>query len=382
MKKVLRQLTWHRSIYRAGAMLRLALLVMFIAVNVQRIREADHPAALSLVCALMFSWTLATWYLNQRPEYRTVLWMGLDLAVAIVAVAPSRWILGPKLLESSYYGVPGYWMVAAPLAIAIWRGPAAGVFTGALVGVVNYAQMPSSDPRDWVDLLCMMVVPGFVGFLAEHLEALIAERDLSLAAAAKLAERERLNRIVHDGVLQVLAMVEREGAALGPKGERLAELASDQEARLRLLLQDLDVNTPTLPNDTTDLVQLLIARQSQAVTVSAMAGGLPLQVARAAEIDAAVAEVLANTARHAGASAKSWVLLEQDGDDVLISVRDNGKGMSEDEVREAKAAGHLGISASIIGRITGLGGTASWTSEAGGGVEWELRIPIKSRLSE
>ncbi|MDR0436227.1 MAG: DUF5931 domain-containing protein [Propionibacteriaceae bacterium] len=374
--KVLLHLTWHRSIYRAGAMLRLALLVMFMAVNAQRMHAAAHPAALGLACAVMFLWTLATWYLNQRAEYRTPLWMGLDLLVTIAVVAPSRWILGPELLASSYYGVPGYWMVAAPLAVAIWRGPAAGTVTGLLVGLVNYAQMPSPDPREWVDLLCMVVVPGFVGFLAVHLESLIAERDLSLAAAAKLAERERLNRIVHDGVLQVLAMVEREGGELGPKGERLAKLASDQEARLRLLLQDTDVSTPAA-GGTTDLVQLLEARQSAAVTVSAMAGALPLPVERAAEVDAAVAEVLANTARHAGPEAKSWVLLEQDGDDLLISVRDNGKGMSEDEVLQAMVAGHRGISASIIGRVTGLGGTASWTSDVGTGVEWELRIPLQ-----
>jgi signal transduction histidine kinase len=374
--KVVMRLTWHHSVYRAGAMLRLALLVIFITVNVQRLRSANHPAALSLACAVMFIWSMASWYLNQRPEYRTPLWMGLDLLVTIAVVAPSRWILGSELLSGSYYGVPGYWMVSAPLALAIWRGPAFGSAAGLLVGMVNYAQMPSSDPREWVDLLCMVMVPGFVGFLANHLESLIAERDLSFDTAAKLAERERLNRIVHDGVLQVLALVERDGSEFGPKGERLAKLAGDQEARLRLLLQDIDVAVPD-KNDVIDLVQLLSARESATVTVSTMAGALLLPIERAMETDAAVAEVLANTRNHAGENAKSWILLERDGDEVLIAVRDNGKGMSEEEVVLAQTAGHLGISASIMGRIASLGGTAHWSSSPGTGVEWELRIPVE-----
>ena len=39
------------------------------------------------------------------------------------------------------------------------------------------------------------------------------------------AERDRLARPIHDGVLQVLALVQREGSELGGSGAQLATLA-------------------------------------------------------------------------------------------------------------------------------------------------------------
>ncbi|MDR0836793.1 MAG: DUF5931 domain-containing protein [Propionibacteriaceae bacterium] len=374
--KVLMRLTWNHSVYRAGGVLRFALCAMFLVVNYTRFAQADHPVVLVLLCTVMSGWSIATWFWNQQPSKRNAFWMGLDMAVTVAIVASSRWVLGHDLLAETFYSVPGYWMVAAPLALAIWRGPGAGALFGFIIGAANFVQLPSENARTVVDFLCMVVVPGFVGFLAQQLEALVEERDRSFAAAAKLAERERLNRIVHDGVLQTLAMVGREGPELGPTGIRLAGLARESEAQLRALLQDKSVSDDAALGRTMDLVGMLTAHESALVTVSTMAGTVNMDGLRAAEINAVVTEMLANVAKHAGSGTQAWILIEEDDGQVIISVRDNGVGMSAGAVEAAASAGRLGIIHSILGRIEALGGSGTWTSEPNQGVEWEFRVPI------
>jgi signal transduction histidine kinase len=368
-----RRSTQH-SIYRAGAMLRAALLLLALLTNLTRDHQAARPAVLMMVTAGMAIWTVLISVLNQLPKCRNILWMGLDLLVTVAIVASSRWILGEPLLRESYLNVAGYWMVAAPLATAIWKGALPGGLAGLVVGVISWAQAPTLYDRAWVDFVCVVAVPAFAGYVARELEELESQRDQSYAQNAALTERERLNRIVHDGVLQVLAMVEREGRDLGPRGQRLARLASDQENSLRALLQDKTVAVDD--GSTTDLIGMLTRHQNADVTFSTMAGRLMLPVPRANEIDAALTQVLANTAEHGGPGAHSWILVEVEDKQLIISIRDNGVGMTEERVAQAASQGSMGISESIQGRISALGGTAKWRSMPGRGVEWEFSIPL------
>jgi len=81
------------------------------------------------------------------------------------------------------------------------------------------------------------------------------------------------------------------------------------------------------------------------------------------------------SAAHAGADSGLWVLLEDEGDQVTVSVRDDGAGIPEGRLEAAAAQGHLGVASSIRGRIADLGGTAELVTAPGDGVEWELRVP-------
>ncbi|MEO5662449.1 MAG: ATP-binding protein, partial [Nocardioides sp.] len=60
--------------------------------------------------------------------------------------------------------------------------------------------------------------------------------------------------------------------------------------------------------------------------------------------------------------------------EVVVSVRDDGPGIPAGRLESAVAEGRLGVSESIRGRISDLGGTA--TLDTGPhGTEWELTIP-------
>jgi signal transduction histidine kinase len=80
-------------------------------------------------------------------------------------------------------------------------------------------------------------------------------------------------------------------------------------------------------------------------------------------------------AAHAGERARAWVLVEDEPDAVLVTVRDDGPGIPEGRLDAAEGEGRLGAAQSIRGRLRDLGGTAQWLSLPGEGTEVELRLP-------
>ena len=100
-----------------------------------------------------------------------------------------------------------------------------------------------------------------------------------------------------------------------------------------------------------------------------MPGGL------ARSLLAVVREAAANADAHAGGGSGLWVLLEDDGDDVTVSVRDDGPGIPDGRLEAARRAGPP------RGRVLdprpdrGARGHAELVTAPGEGVEWELRVP-------
>ena len=123
-----------------------------------------------------------------------------------------------------------------------------------------------------------------------------------------------------------------------------------------------------------DLAAALADLESMSVVVSLPGHPVELDSDRAAEVVAAVRACLDNVSRHAGPSATAWVLLESLPDEVSVAVRDDGPGIPDGRLAEAYAAGRLGVSGSVVGRLQDLGGradvaTGSW------GTEWTLTLP-------
>jgi len=218
----------------------------------------------------------------------------------------------------------------------------------------------------------LLLLAGTLVGYARNLVALSANRMRDAAAlAAATTERERLARRIHDSVLQVLALVARDGAALGPEAAKLARLAGEQEAALRAI-----VTAPPAAHDgEADLTTLLTRYSSARVSVAAPAGRVALAADTAAELSAAVGAALDNVRAHAGPTARAWILVEDEPSAVTVTVRDDGPGVPAGRLDEARAEGRLGIAGSIEGRLRALGGTASVRSAAGTGTTVRLRVP-------
>jgi signal transduction histidine kinase len=277
--------------------------------------------------------------------------------------------------------------LAAQGALPAVLGPLAGVLAvgglQAIQATDEYGAMWQYDviPAAFLFLVAGLAISGLG--LARTLAARSAERKHAeqIGRESAAAERDRLGREIHDGVLQVLALVQREGQDLGGHAGELAALAGQQEAALRSLLasEATQAGQGTKATDakttTQDIRSPLRALTGPAVEFATPAQPVELPSAIAEEVIAAVKAALDNVRNHAGPDARAWLLLEEEPDGVRVTVRDDGVGFPPERPAEAAQAGRLGIAQSMRGRIADLGGTTTIDSRPGEGTEVEFLIP-------
>jgi signal transduction histidine kinase len=264
---------------------------------------------------------------------------------------------------------------------ALEAGILAGWLAGAAAGLVQVGAAvivhAGYDGRTLGSAVLLVVAGGVVGYVATLTTR--AERQSADAESIRAAgrERERLARSLHDGVLQVLGLVHREGRDEVGRWGRIANAAAEQEAALRAWLATAPASPS--PAGTSDLLSAVRRLASPDVTVSGSAHSLLLPESVVREVAAAVAAALDNVARHAGSGAKAWVLVEDEPAQLRITVRDDGVGMPAERLDEAQRAGRLGVAASIRGRVAELGGTVTVTSTPGVGTCVEIILPVNTQ---
>ena len=360
------------QMYRALAILRVILLANAVGLNIHRSERYDHPALGVLVLVGMALWTVFALWAYSSARRRTPLLLIADLALSAAALLSSTYIKGPGMEAT----IPGYWVMGAMLAWAIhWRW-VGGLVAAIVVTLSDVSVRTTFDEANYGNLFLIMIGGPIVGYMCEQLQRMAAQRDEAERAAASAEERTRLARVVHDGVLQVLALVQRRGAELGGEAAELGRLAGEQERALRSLIRQQDRVEPT--DAAVDLgaeLERVKLRGEPRVHLAAPATPVRLDATVAAELVAVVVACLDNVARHVGASADAWVLVEDLGSSVVVTVRDEGSGIPEGRLRQAVADGRLGISESIRGRMRDLGGSAELITGPGQGAEWELTVP-------
>jgi len=395
---------------RARATLSLGILVLRWAtvawtavLAAATLSELRHPAVAWVVVAAEAAWT--AWLTAARPAWSSpVLAADLALAVVLLALAgyanePGRLAAGDRPVFSTAYPV------VAALTWGACRGVRGGLAAGATLGLALLAArvLNGAGPEELRTAQALGLASGAVNFLlagfgvgllarlldrsAAQLRVALDESVRARERAARLAERESLARQIHDSVLQSLAMVHKRGRELaaaeqvpGSELVGLAELAAGQERALRMLVLRPPGQPPQGRAALRDaLEELAAATPGLRVTVSAV-GPLWLPGGHVAELRAAVRQALDNVAGHAGTGAAS-VFAEQDGAEVVVSVRDDGAGFAYDEAALA-AAGKMGLLWSVKGRVEQLGGTMRVDSTPGRGTEVELRVPVPGEVAD
>jgi signal transduction histidine kinase len=345
------------------------ILVNAIGLNIYRADNFQNPRAGAVVVVGMAAWTIFAIWAYSDHRRRVPALLVADLAVALATLLASPLVKGEEFRAT----IPGFFVMGALLAWAIhwrWLG---GLIAGVLLSVADLGIRDHVTQANYGNVFLLMIGGPIVGFMCGVLQQLATEREIAERAAAAAAERDRLARAVHDGVLQVLALVQRRGGELGGEAAELGRLAGEQESALRSLIRQQD--SLAVSETAEDLVAALTALEREhPVRVAAPAEPVLLAGPRTGEVVAAVRECLSNVARHVGPDAPAWVLVEAFDDRVEISVRDEGGGIPAGRLDEAAAAGRLGVAQSIRGRIADLGGTATLTTGSFG-TEWELVIP-------
>lgn len=355
---------------RALAVLRIVVLLNALLLGVYRAGGVERPRLGAACLVLMTAWTAFATWAYASPRRRTPVLLVADLAIAVALLLLTPVVKGPGFGAT----VPGFWISGALLAWAVHYRLPGGVAAGALLAGVDLALREQIHESNYGNAFLLVVGGAMVGTMCGSLQRMATERDAAERAAAMAAERARLARAVHDGVLQVLALVQRRGGELGPDGAELGRLAAQQERELRALIRAEDAGAAT-PSGTIDLVAALAPlERGGTVTVSAPAFPVELAADAARELVAAVHACLDNVRTHVGELAPAWVLLEAFPDRVEVCVRDEGPGIPAGRLAEAARQGRLGVVGSIRGRMSELGGTAELVT-GGSGTEWQLVLP-------
>ena len=363
------------TMLRALAILRCVVLLNAIVIYLVSMDDYARPVAGGVVVVLIAVWTAVVVWAYDDARRRTPWLLVADLAVAVAALVASPYVKGPGLDAT----VPGFWVMGVVLAWAIlWRW-AGGLAAAVVVSVVDISIRDEFTQKAYGNIFLLVLGGAIVGFLSGLLQQMAAQRDRAERAAAAAEERQRLARVVHDGVLQALALVQRRAPELGRDGLELGRLAGEQEVRLRGLVQQ-DSRELVAPLGDLDLVHLLSDLQSVQVHVSTPGTPAVMAAERASEVLAAVESCLSNVRHHVGREAEAWVLLEDLPDRWVVSVRDDGPGIPAGRLADSAAEGRLGVQQSIVGRLRDLGGEATVHSGPGQGTEWELVVPRAGSL--
>jgi signal transduction histidine kinase len=354
-------------------------LALAYAVGLYAVDAGDfrHRGGAWLLLGLMAVWSVVVTIAYARPGARTWPTTVPDLVVAVAAILASRLVDSPAHIAAGAPTLPVVWSAAPVLAWAVSAGWLAGVVAALAVGVADVIHRHGLGTATVTNIVLLVLGGALVGYvvpMARRGEVALARAE---ARAASTRERERLSRDIHDGVLQVLALIHRRGQEIGGAATQLADLAAEQEHALRALVasERADSAGAGIGASEVDLMPMLAAYEQAGTTVSGPADPVTLPRVAAAALVAAIGEALLNVARHAGDGASSWLLVDDAGTAVSVLIRDDGVGIAADRLEEARRAGRLGVEGSIIGRMTEFGGTATISSTTGEGTEIELRLP-------
>ncbi|WP_411105962.1 MacS family sensor histidine kinase [Streptomyces sp. cmx-4-9] len=385
-----------QPLWRALTFYRLLTVVYAVLLFASSYREFARPRIAVGYLALLVVWTLATHPRVAGAASCTRRFLGADLAVALAGILLTPLADTSARIAAGGPTLPGIWTAGSVLAFAIKGGWRWACFASTFVAAANIAVHGGDPTRDTLhNVLLVWVASVAIGYVVEVARASEATLARALEIEAATRERERLARDIHDGVLQVLAMVQRRGTDLGGEAAELGRLAGEQEVALRTLVSSGLVQPSRVSRDGShgalvdtceegepgagegelDLRTLLAPHAGSRVCFAEPGGPVPLPVPAAREVAAAVGAALDNVRRHAGEGAQAWILVEDWGEEVVVTVRDDGPGIPAGRLDQAEGEGRMGVALSIRGRLRDLGGSAELLSVPGQGTEVELKVP-------
>ena len=247
----------------------------------------------------------------------------------------------------------------------------------------------------------VFLIQGFLVLFARRVEAYEAqqaahqkEREalLQQAVDASEAERRRIARDLHDGVVQNLAgmafTLTATASELKDKGElngnaALLDLLENSAEETRAAMKDLrtliiEIAPPTLRREGLHAALLEVLRTIEGggtQTRLELPSNMRLRQDRASLIFRVAQEVLRNVAAHAEAKHVS-VTLKEVNKMAVLRISDDGKGFTQSDVAKRRAEGHVGTNA-IVELAEEAGGTLDIHSQPGKGTRVTLKVPTE-----
>ena len=255
---------------------------------------------------------------------------------------------------------------------------------------LEFSVAPAYYQTNWFRIGCAALVLVLV-WTAYRLRVQQLARQFDLALDARVAERTRIGRELHDTLLQsfhaillkfqsVLNLLPERPAEARDKLERALDQATEAVTEARDAVQGLRPSAL----DTRDLADS-IARISEELTIdqnNSSSAVIHVEVEGTArelkpmvrdEVYRIACEALRNAVRHAQAREIA-VAIQYDEPRFRLRVRDDGSGISEEIVERQARVGHFGLPG-MRERAEIIGGHVDIWSKLGSGTEVDLSIP-------
>ncbi|HBX76065.1 MAG TPA: hypothetical protein DEG43_00325 [Acidimicrobiaceae bacterium] len=297
-----------------------------------------------------------------------------EIAFAAFVTLAGAWVYPTSTGAQRSDSLGWAWPVASILAAGVAFGPKCGGAVGLLLSAARIAAaIINGTPGD--DLVgastasstLLFVLAGVIaGLVTDKLQT--ADRQLADAQA-----RESVARTLHDGVLQTLAVFERRS-----EDPDLARMARATERDLREYLFGVG-STAELGG----AVELGPALREAAAKIEdrfgcavrvVLAPDLPTpHPSVIAALTGAAAEAMNNAGKHSHSTSITVYCEPIEEEGISCSIRDNGTGFDPSSTVEG-----VGLTSSVRGRLSEVGGTVQIESAPGRGTEILLTIPYSS----
>ena len=257
-------------LWRAAQLFRLLSSLYALGFHIAVNSDLRHPALGWLLFAVLIAWSVACAIAYLSGFGRRPAWVITELIVVVLLMLSTEVVASGQWAHNNQTWPTTLWASNATISAALQFGPTGGMLTGLAVTATSEAVKGYINVN--LGRNATIIVELAVG-LAVGLAARTARRahdELQRAArlAAALEERERLSRQVHDGVIQVLALVAKRGHEIGGATSELAMLASEQERALRSWVTSTEMESDADASKTIDLRALLRRREADRVSMS------------------------------------------------------------------------------------------------------------------
>jgi signal transduction histidine kinase len=219
----------------------------------------------------------------------------------------------------------------------------------------------------------------------EFLAMLCHELRNPLAPLKNALKIMRLHKPVGEAVEQAHAIADRQLQQLGRLVEDLLDLSRIGSGKMRLEKQPTDLGK--IVAHAVEVARPLIEARNHQLTVSVPTEPLPLE-GDAARLEQVAVNLLTNAAKYTEPGGHIWVKAQRDGASLILSVRDNGIGLSADILphlfdlfmqAESGSQGGLGIGLNLVRSLVRLhgGDVYAYSDGPGKGSEFVVRLPAR-----
>ena len=379
---------------RIRRVLRLFLVASYVAVLITEPPD-QHLAICWVIVGSYLVWILGIGFLGSG-DLRTqrYLWVALVLDVTALTLLTLITDLSASQSWAPYLLINGFFVI--PIIAAAQLNPwmcAAVVGPTILVQLITSILIRDVGAEPWSYVLLrtwLLAAVGLGAVLLSHLQRsrvgtiadLLGDRTALLSDLVTVEQREQrdLAESLHDGALQYVlgARLELEDVATGDAvaAER-ADSALQEAARLlrstTTALHPAVLDAAGLPAALTDLAETVRARGRLSVDLEVSgwpeglrteADGLLLSTAR---------ELVTNVVKHAD-GRELRISLRRNGDEAVLTVSDDGRGIGDVNLDERLAEGHLGLASRRV-RISAAGGTLDVEPGSPRGTTVRVRLP-------